>query len=485
VSRWTVVDKARMLFAPWVPARAPEEYVEPKPTAIVHYGILPDHTQAAVIHDPHPRKICIWGRQSGKTTTILLWLHKRAASMPNTIHWYVAPTYKQAKRIAWDAARSLFPRRLLARKPNESELSFSLTNGSKIVLVGADDPDSLRGPSLTSVALDEYGTMRSSAWTTAIQPMLTVTHGHAMFSGTPNNLRGPHMEALWHEAQSGKDPRWAAWHRRTVDAAHVDAAAIEAKRGELREWEFRQEYEAEFVELTGRIWPEFVDTLFTDPQRPGHLFLVPRGAEVAPVPRGWELACGLDFGFAHPTAAVWIAIGPSNQIRVVAEYVANRRRASDHAREIKRISNLLGGLDKVAFYGDPSAPQMFEEFLAEGIYVQAANNAGDAGRERVGRLLAHHYLTVSAGCTNLIRGMLHYVLDPRSPNRPRVLKEHDDEVDALRYAVMSALPPEALSGGLTKRDANLSEMGGAEDERFDENWNPERWLAQWQDDSGK
>lgn len=439
----------------------------------IHLGIQPDTVQQEVIDDEHKTKVCVWGRQRGKTVTALLWLLKRCIDFPGTIHWYVAPTYKQAKHIAWDKALSLFPRELFSRKPNETTLLFTFANGSKLYLMGAEDPNSLRGPSLKSVVLDEYGTMKRTAWSQGIQPTLAATGGHAFFIGTPNALKGPHLEQIWRDIQSGKirDGYWK--HQKTKDGAHITDEVLEDARRQLREWEFQQEYEAEFKEIAGRVWPEFVDR-FIDEVPPGHKVHA-EGLSQIPAPNGWDVICGIDHGYTHPLAAIWIAVGPSGQIQVVAEYSAPGRRYSEHATEIKQISELYGGISNVIFVGDPSAPQLAEEFLEEGIIVTTANNSVDRGTERVGRLMLHGYITVGACCTNLIKGIMHYIYDPKA-SRPRILKEGDDECDAFRYAVMEACPPQAFSRTLAEEDARIDSW--EEDEIFTEQLLETNWTKE-------
>src|SRR5689334_17291781 len=51
-------------------------------------------------------RVLVAGRRFGKTYLALLEL-LRAACARNRIVWYVAPTYKQAKRIAWNRLKHL------------------------------------------------------------------------------------------------------------------------------------------------------------------------------------------------------------------------------------------------------------------------------------------------------------------------------------------------------------------------------------------
>ena len=56
--------------------------------------------QREVFESSERFRILVAGRRFGKTYLALVELLK-AASQPESLVWYVGPTYKQAKRIAW------------------------------------------------------------------------------------------------------------------------------------------------------------------------------------------------------------------------------------------------------------------------------------------------------------------------------------------------------------------------------------------------
>ena len=68
---------------------------------------------------------------------------------------YIAPTYKQAKKIAWRLIQK-FGDQIKGFTYNSSELQVSYLNGSTISLFGAENPDSLRGLDLNGIIFDEY-----------------------------------------------------------------------------------------------------------------------------------------------------------------------------------------------------------------------------------------------------------------------------------------------------------------------------------------
>jgi len=407
----------------------------------VTMGITPTPLQAEVIHSTEPRKICVWGRQCGKTTTSVLWINERALSIPDSIHWYCAPTYKMAKRIVWDRAKATIPAGVLKRRPNETELCFEYINGSKLYLIGADDPDSLRGPALTSVVLDEYGTWRKGVWEAVLMPTLATTGGHALFTGTPNASRGQHFRELW-EINQG-NPDWYLRKARSADSPFITPEFIAAAKAGQREQEFLQEMEAEFLDLTGRVWHEYVDELCTNEAHPGHLFAAATN-HIKP-PYGWRVVAGVDFGHTAPTAIVFLGIGPSGQTRVLGEYMGCKMRADEHARLLYQICEVYGGVDSIRWVHDPEDPGAAAEFRKEGIIMEPANNDRHAGYERVGRMMRHKYVLLNDKCENLRKELLNYIWDHTKEGKDVVVKKHDHLCDAFRYAMMAAEPPYAIA----------------------------------------
>jgi len=57
--------------------------------------------QAKVFHDPARFKVMVCGRRFGKTQALKAEMIAEATLHPNRVVWYVAPTYKQAKRLMW------------------------------------------------------------------------------------------------------------------------------------------------------------------------------------------------------------------------------------------------------------------------------------------------------------------------------------------------------------------------------------------------
>jgi len=197
-----------------------------------------------IINDQHRFKVIVAGRRWGKTHLAIMWLLSPQVT-ENETRWYIAPTYRQGKMIAWPVLRQLF-RHHTEAKINESELSVTLTNGATISIKGADNEDSLRGAGISKVILDEYAYFKPHVWEEIILPMLATSKGQAMFIGTPSGYNA--MYDLYMKGQSDSD--WKSWQFKTIEGGFVDDDEVRRIKSNMDGRLYRQEMEASF-ETTG------------------------------------------------------------------------------------------------------------------------------------------------------------------------------------------------------------------------------------------
>lgn len=198
--------------------------------------------------------------------------------------WYIAPTYDMVRDLAWEPMLAALPPELIAGKPNETRLEVKLVNGSTITCKSADRPDRLRGRGLDLAVLDEARWMEKRIWGEVLRPALSDREGRALFLSTPSGYDW--FYDLWLRAQADADD-WAAWSFTTVDGGWVSPDEVEAARTDMDPRTFRQEYEASFEALAGRVYYTF--------DRKNH---------VRPVQdRGGDLLVGQDFN-VNPMASV-------------------------------------------------------------------------------------------------------------------------------------------------------------------------------------
>jgi len=143
-------------------------------------------------------------RRSRKTSLILNMFIREACRRPKSVYPYVGPTYTQAKKDVWLDPNMLFTylpdKRDFGWEKNESELYIRFENGSLILILGADKPDSLRGLDAQGVGFDEYSLMKEATYTAIFRPILTQDIKRwAIFAYTPQP-QAVHAFRLFDEA---------------------------------------------------------------------------------------------------------------------------------------------------------------------------------------------------------------------------------------------------------------------------------------------
>ena len=210
--------------------------------------------QSDVYESPARFKMLCSGRRFGKTHLCLVQLIVWAAQKPGSLCWYVGPTYRAAKSIAWRQLKAMVPLELFAAK-NEVDLSIELINGSRIELKGGDNADTLRGASLSNVVLDEAAYIPRDAWEMVIRPALADQRGSAFFISTPAGYN--HFHEWWESAQELED--WQTFSFTTIEGGNVPPEEVELARRTLDERTFKQEFLASFETFSGRVFPDFSD----------------------------------------------------------------------------------------------------------------------------------------------------------------------------------------------------------------------------------
>jgi len=202
---------------------------------------------------PHRFRVLSFGRQSGKSTWANNELLKHAWAKPNTVYWFVSPTYKQAKKM-YRRMKKAIQKNIGMWRKNDSELIITLKNGSTIQYVSGEVYDNLRGETLHGCVIDEVRDQNKNLWARIIRPMLTSTKGWCAFVGTPNGF--DHFYDLSLKALTNKN--WAFLNApSTCNPAFTKEEYDDAKRDMTLE-EFEQEIEAQFRSLTqGQAYKSF------------------------------------------------------------------------------------------------------------------------------------------------------------------------------------------------------------------------------------
>ena len=129
-------------------------------TIDIGYTPRPLQRELHAMLDENRFNVLVMHRRFGKTVCAINHLLKSAIleTKPNPRLAYLAPTYRQAKNVAWDYLKQ-FAGKIPDTKFHETELRCDLKNGARISLMGAENPSSLRGIYLDFAVMDEVADM--------------------------------------------------------------------------------------------------------------------------------------------------------------------------------------------------------------------------------------------------------------------------------------------------------------------------------------
>lgn len=199
--------------------------------------------QKTVFTDNTRFKIVAAGRRCGKSRLSAVTLLIEALNCPEgSSVMYVAPTMGQARSIIWELLHDLG--RPVIKSSHVNNLEITLLNGRKILVRGADNPDSLRGVSLTYLVLDECAFIKQDVWEKILRAALSDRKGRALFISTPSGRNW--FYDVFNLGQSGEDEEWKSWHFTTQDNETIDPKEIEAAKRTLSSFAFKQEYLSSF-----------------------------------------------------------------------------------------------------------------------------------------------------------------------------------------------------------------------------------------------
>jgi len=373
--------------------------------------------QKTVARDTHRFRVCCNGRRWGKTTLAIEEIKGKALSKESRIA-YIAPTYQQARDIAWDMLKSELTS--IIEKVNESRLELAVKNikgtESIIKLRGWESIETLRGQQFDFIVIDEIASMRNYLihWEEVVRPTLTDTRGEGLFISTPKGFN--HFYDLYNKESESKD--YKSFHYTTYDNPYIPKDEINIAKAEMEENRFAQEYMADFRKSEGLVYKEF--------DRFRHLMDIDQIENKRII----KVICGVDFGYNNPTAILKIGIDHDNNYYVMDEWYKSRQ-------DIEQIVEKISSYDPSKVYPDPAEPDRIAK-IKKHFHVMEVSKDIKAGIDSVNSLLKQNRLIIAKHCVNLITELESYRYADKKPDKNEEelpVKENDHAVDALRYAI--------------------------------------------------
>ena len=291
----------------------------------MHIELYTPRKHQAELHDlldKHRFAVLNCHRRFGKTVCILNHLIKAAVTnpLPNPRYAYVAPTYKQAKSIAWDYIKQ-FTNQIPGTKYNETELRCDFPNGARITLLSSENSDSLRGIFLDGVCIDETAQVDPKLWNEILRPALSDRKGFCYFIGTPAGMQNFFYE-MYQQALS--DEKWLAYTAPVSKTKIIDQEELDAALSQMGESKYKQEFECDWIaNIEGTIFGRLVK----EAEDKGRLTKIDYDPSL-PVNTVWDLGVG-------DSTAIIFYQQLGNTIQVIDYYENNREGLPHYAKIIK------------------------------------------------------------------------------------------------------------------------------------------------------
>lgn len=298
---------------------------------VEHHVTIPYSPREAFqpYHDTGKRfSLTVAHRRAGKTVARINKIIRAAllCEKESPRFGYLAPTYVQAKDIAWLYIKH-YTAPLIEHglKVNESELSVVLPhNQATIRLYGAENYDRLRGLYFDGLAIDEAQDVPPVALTQVVLPALSDRDGWLDASGTPKGRAGL-LYKLYQDAKVAPG-EWFLQVLRASETGILSADQLAMLKRTMPENEYEQEMECSFdAAITGAYYAKPIEAAEQD----GRIGAVPYDP-LLPVNTAWDL------GIEDKTAIVFWQSLRGGSLRVIDYYEASGHGLDHYAAMLDR-----------------------------------------------------------------------------------------------------------------------------------------------------
>ena len=351
---------------------------------VIEIAYKPREQQLAIheLMDSKRFGVVVAHRRMGKTVSAINHLIKEALLNQKEAprYAYIAPTYGQAKRVAWDyLVKYAEP---LGGTSNISELRVDFW-GRRIQLFGSDNPETLRGQYFDGVILDEIGDQNPKIWTDVCRPSLVDRQGWCLFIGTPKGHN--HFKELRDRAE--KEEGWGLLEFKASETGVVNETELKAAKNEMGEDKYRQEFECSF---DAAVEGSYYGTMLNELEDKKHMQEIPR-EEISRTFTAWDLGMG-------DSTSIWVAQLVGTEVRLI-DYYENHGVGLDHYvkwikdNDYSKAEHILPHDVRVRELGTgKSRLEMLED---SGLEVKIAPRMGlDDGIQAVRRLLPRCWFNV-------------------------------------------------------------------------------------------
>lgn len=385
--------------------------------------------------------LCL-GRRFGKSALMCYMAIRWAITRPGSKVYIVGPLLTSQREIILSSGLllNMVPRKLMTDY-NKTEGRVNFTNGSFIRVMGADDPDHLRGLSISLLLIDEVKDVKPEVIDTVLNATLVDEDAPMILAGTPPEVAEHPFWARVEEARTS--PEWRFYHGTSYDNPHLKKEVIDRerasyeKRGDIDV--FMREFMAEYVPGGKRaVFPMLTEQ---------HVY--PYGILQNKIRRNsdqWLYYATMDPGTASCFAVTLHAVNPYRGYDYVMDEVYEQQQAQTSIGKMwPRVEEKMNELyvpdydeapwtitvDEAATWARNELLDQFER--ASNPTTKATVKKAD-GISLIKDLLTDRKLLLSDRCVATRKEMAGYMLDKNG----YYVKKNDHTIDTIRYTLAAA-----------------------------------------------
>ena len=271
--------------------------------------------------------------------------------------------------------------------------------------------------------------------------MRTMTTGGIVFNTfTPLKGETPLVQDLMKRAKDGTVFTINIWWD---DVGHITKEMIDDMKVRYKPHELRARRFGEPQLGTGAVF-------ITDPDS-----YTIRATEI---PKYWPRIYGLDFGWVHPTAALWAAIDrETDTMYIYSEHRQSKTSPAIHVGAIKARGEWIMGISETAGTNQADGEKMIKLYKGHGLKLKRAIKGPgsiESGIMLIQERMTEGRLKILETCPMLLEELRRYHRDKNG----KVVDRFDDLIDAMRY----------LSTGLKYAKTEVEARGSASDNNVHE-----------------
>ncbi len=248
---------------------------------------------------------------------------------------------------------------------NKSESHAVLRNGSEVLFRSTDNPEHLRGPSISWWYGDEAALYTPMAWKIMHGRLRQYGgHGWSWITTTPKG-RNWIWQRFVQKARAGYKLFQVSTLQNPFLSKQFVRELMEDYDGDFAE----QELYGKFVAFEGLIYSEFDRAIHA-----------PAGFHQMKPLTFKTVVAGVDWGWTNPGVITVFGVDGDDRMWGLHEEYQRQRRIEEWANVALELRNTYGIKQ---FFCDPSEPKYIQAFQEKGCKAEAANNEVNAGIQRV------------------------------------------------------------------------------------------------------